>query len=338
MRYVVVGASAAGLAAMRAIQREDASAEIIAISAESAPFYFRPMVVELISRGGFAHDMKMAPPSLEKVDWRLGVKVTKVEPKQNKVWLTNGESIEYDFLILASGSKPDLSYLKPYLRFVDPVHSHTDMVRIQRKLGDGTVLVTGGGYVAIEVIRQLHNRGNKVLYFAQPDYFWTRHLPGVESNDIEALLKAVGVPPEYGVEIVDVIDWDGSRYAVTDSQNRTHIVDAILAIPVEVPEVEFLQGSGIHCEEGVIVDEQLCTNIPNVFACGDCAQVLDLKHQINRVNFGWRSAEKQGELAGQNAVGKNVVYIPNSQDFYFLDLLGKNLLDRWADVNHTPLA
>ncbi|MDK9700332.1 MAG: NAD(P)/FAD-dependent oxidoreductase [bacterium] len=330
MHYVVLGAGAAGIAALRAIHREEPSAKLTCITTEPAPFYFRPMLVELFARSAFNHDAGKVPIGLEAVDWHFGARVMTIAPKENVVKLATGEAITYDFLIIATGSKADLSFVEPFREVVNVLHSYSDLIRLKKNLQFGEVLVIGGGYVAIEIIRQLHNRGNSVTYFARPDYFWPREVPGVTASDIEQILTGVAVPPQFDNEVVDVVDWNGTQYSVIDKKGQRHMVDVILAIPVETPNIGLLKGSGIRCEEGVIVNEELRTNIPNIFAAGDCAQVLDLKHQINRVNFGWRSAEKQGELAGQNAVGKNVVYVPSSQDFYFLDLLGKSLLDRWA--------
>ncbi len=332
MRYTIIGAGAAGLAAVRAIYREEPTATITVISSEPAPFYFRPMLVELFQRDQFSHDTAKPPQSLESIQWRVGANVSSLDPQSNTVTLSTGEKIGYDFLIIASGSIPDLEFIAPFWLPIHTVHNFASVARLKRVLGSGEVLVIGGGYVAIEIIRQLHNRGNKIHFFTRSDLLWKRELPGVSEKDIVELLNGVGVSPQFDTEIVDAIDLNGQHIAIIDNHGKTTTVEAVIAVPEEVPNIEFLNGSGIGCDEGILVNEELRTNIPNVFACGDCAQVLDVKNQINRINFGWRSAEKQGEIAGRNAAGKATVYIPNSEDFYFLDLLGKNLLDRWANL------
>lgn len=330
MRYVIIGAGAAGLSAARTIFKEEAQAEVTVISQEFSPFYFRPMLVELFNRDGFSHNLHQAPHSLEKVKWELGNRVSSVEPKKNLVILSNQRTISYDFLIIASGAYADTSYLNGIERFVYTIHQYTDVVRLKRQLTNASeVIVTGGGYIAIEVIRQLYLRGLKISFYARPDLFWPKELPGVTVEDIVKLLNGVNVPPQFDLWITDVYDYDGISYTVVLNDGTTKQVQAIIAVPAEKPNVNFLKGSGINIDEGIVVNEELRTNIPNIFACGDCAQVLDLHRNINRTNFGWRSAEKQGEIAGCNAVGKNQIFIPTTQDFYFLDLLGKNLFDRW---------
>ncbi|MCX7834878.1 MAG: NAD(P)/FAD-dependent oxidoreductase [bacterium] len=333
MRYVIIGAGAAGLSATQTILKEDNQADITVITEEFGPFYFRPMLVELLHRENFIHNIYKVPQSLEIVHWELGARVSSVEPKNNRVLLSNQKSISYDFLVIASGSFPDISYLKGFERFVRTIHSYSDVRRLKQELTHAReVIVTGGGYIAVEIIRQLYLRGLKVYFYARPDLFWPKELPGVTVEDVVRLLEGVDIAPQFDVWITDVYDRDGTTYTVVFNDGSVKYVQSIIAVPAEVPNVAFLQGSGIHIDEGIVVNEELRTNIPNVFACGDCAQVFDLHNNVNRTNFGWRSAEKQGEIAGRNAVGKNQIFIPTTQDFYFLDLLGKNLFNRWIGM------
>jgi NADPH-dependent 2,4-dienoyl-CoA reductase/sulfur reductase-like enzyme len=78
---------------------------------------------------------------------------------------------------------------------------------------------------------------------------------------------------------------------------------------------------------GVLVDEYLRTNVSNVYAAGDCAEVYDVNRRESRINFGWRSAIKLGQLAGENMAGGGKVYIKNIEDYFGL-LYGTTLLER----------
>lgn len=336
MKYVVIGAGAAGQGAVRTIIKEDSRAEVTVITQEHAPFYFRPMIVDLINRSGFTHDLAKPPQNFESVHWILGHRVKSIDPKKNQVLLSNKQIVSYDFLVIATGSISDIEYLNGFQKYLLTVHTYPDIIRIKRQIENAKkVVVTGGGYIAVEIIRQLRLRKIEVIYIARADLFWPKDHPGISSNDIVKLLSGVDAAPQFENWIVDVYDFDGVSHTVVFHDGSSVVVDAILAVPSEVPNIGFLQGSGIQTDEGIVVNEELRTNIPNIFACGDCAQVLDLHRNVNRINFGWRSAEKQGEIAGTNAVGKQVIYVPTTQDFYFLDLLGKNLFDRWLG-SETP--
>jgi NADPH-dependent 2,4-dienoyl-CoA reductase/sulfur reductase-like enzyme len=94
-----------------------------------------------------------------------------------------------------------------------------------------------------------------------------------------------------------------------------------------LPVVHFLEGSGVKVGAGILVDEYLLTNVSNIFAAGDCAEVFDINRRESRINFGWRSAMKQGQLAGENMAGGGKLYIRNTEDYFGL-LYGSPLLER----------
>jgi len=94
-----------------------------------------------------------------------------------------------------------------------------------------------------------------------------------------------------------------------------------------LPAVGFLSGSGVKIGIGIVVDDYFRTSVPNIYAAGDCAELFDKETRAARINFGWRSAIKQGRLAGENMAGGGKRYIPEESD-YFWALFGPALLDR----------
>src|SRR5665647_3429632 len=87
----------------------------------------------------------------------------------------------------------------------------------------------------------------------------------------------------------------GSRSVAT-----TIRCNLIVVATERLPNIGFLEGSGVKAGAGVLVDEYLRTNVSNIYAAGDCAEVYDINRRESRINFGWRSAIKQGQLAGEN--------------------------------------
>jgi len=94
-----------------------------------------------------------------------------------------------------------------------------------------------------------------------------------------------------------------------------------------VPAVGFLAGSGVETGAGVLVDDRLAANVPGVYAAGDAAELFDWTLGRSRINFGWRSAIKQGRLAGENMAGGNR-FLRGEESDYFWVLFGQPLLDR----------
>ena len=140
-------------------------------------------------------------------------------------------------------------------------------------------------------------------------------------------LRSRGVKVHEGTEIADVNDVDGKNFEVVTAGGGTIRCHLIVVATERLPSVGFLEGSGVKAGAGVLVDEYLRTNVSNIYAAGDCAEVYDINRRESRINFGWRSAIKQGQLAGENMAGGGKVYIKNSEDYFGL-LYGTPLLER----------
>jgi len=151
------------------------------------------------------------------------------------------------------------------------------------------------------------------------------------SGEVESLvtgqLRSRGVKVHEGTEISDVIDVDGKNFDVVTAGGSTVRCQLIVVATERLPNISFLEGSGVKTGSGILVDEYLRTNVSNIFAAGDCAEVYDINRRESRINFGWRSAIKQGQLAGENMAGGAKVYIRNTEDYFGL-LYGTSLLER----------
>jgi NADPH-dependent 2,4-dienoyl-CoA reductase/sulfur reductase-like enzyme len=102
---------------------------------------------------------------------------------------------------------------------------------------------------------------------------------------------------------------------------------AVVVATERLPAIGFLSGSGVNVGTGIVVDDHLLTSVPNIYASGDCAELFDKETRTVRINFGWRSAIKQGRLAGENMAGAGKRFVREESD-YFWALFGPALLDR----------
>lgn len=332
MRYLIIGCGAAGVNAAKSIRIYDQASDISLISCEFKPFYIKPALVDFLAGNIGADNLfyqKTSP--LDTVELVTGKHVVKVTPSTNEIHLSNGEVLSYTFLLIASGTRPRLD--PPLMQHVDKIctlNTFTDALRIRSRIqGTSTAVVYGGGYQALELVRALHRRGVEVTYLTFSDRFWSLNLPGIAPKDLRAKLNERGVSLIEDDPIVDILDMDGVTYRVITSSSREVDVQLIVSALGAEPNVEFLQGSGVEIDRGILVAEDMRTNISNIYAAGDVAQVYDINRHLNRMNFGWLSAGEQGTMAGGNMAGRSDVYIPDA-DTYFLQLYGKRLLDRWA--------
>jgi len=332
MHHIIIGCGSAGRAALFAIRKNDPEAQVTVISDEADPFYLRPFLGYYLISDKLPESQKMADEDLSGVagvDFRLGVKVSKVLAKENSVELSDGSRLNYNFLLVSSGTRywPQEFALDGIQTLM--LKTKTDALRLKwESERASSVLVYGGGYQALELVRIFHFKKKKVRWISPPGFFWPRQLPYVTAGEVREKVEELGIDLRLNRQVVHVLDLDGRRYRTTDDAGETFDADLIVLAPHEVPRVDFLMGSGVHIDRGVLVNEELRTNIPNVFAAGDCAQVYDLNSGQSVTNFGWKSAARQGMVAGENMAGRDSVIIP-SQDEYILNLMGKKLLERW---------
>jgi NADPH-dependent 2,4-dienoyl-CoA reductase/sulfur reductase-like enzyme len=265
------------------------------------------------------------------VEVRAGCRVARVFPHESRVLLSEGTSLYFDRLLLATGGAPRLEGYAARLRNkVQTLASLADAVRVTR-LGlarDALVLVSGEGHTGLEAVRAFVKLGCKVVYLTSHTRFWNPRSPVARS---QVLQKLVGEKVEvlFDEAVLDVLDLNGEGYRVVTSSRRALDVGLVCEARELSPSVDFLEGSGVVVDHGVVVDLELRTNFDNVYAAGDVAQVFDDQGNWHRINFGWTSAGRQGQVAGSNLVhggGKLV----SSEEPFFGELQGSKLLERWA--------
>lgn len=331
MRYIIVGCGAAGFSAAKEIRDLDSKNEIVLISDEVNPFYIRPAICDFLSGEIKESDLFFKTESVsEGIITISGKKVLRVLTDENAVVLSDGKKEKYNFLLLATGGKQKFPQkLLTHREKIFTLKTFSDAYRIKEKIQNASrMLVFGGGYVGVELLRALKRRKTEIIYLSKPELFWPSGLTDISKEKMEKKLKDEGISVFLDEGINDIIDNDGKEYSVfTDRGKEIRCQFIGLALGLE-PDIDFLAGSGIKCDKGILVSEELRTNIANIYAAGDVAQVYDINKKINKINFGWYSASVQGKTAGQNMAGRNVIYI-SDEDKFFHKLYGKRLVERW---------
>jgi NADPH-dependent 2,4-dienoyl-CoA reductase/sulfur reductase-like enzyme len=332
MRYLILGSGPAGIAAAKGARRLDKDAEVVIATEEYSAPYLRPSLADLVS--GERELAGIADPQgkdLAALNIRLlaGKRARRVDSAKNRVAFSDGSEETYNFLCIATGGRPIL----PAALMGAPgsflfLNSLADAQRVrERAMRSDITVVYGPGYLGIEAARALRKVGNQVIWINPGLPRFGNPISGdVEARVVEQL-RAKGVKTKEGTEIADVIDVDGRSYDVVTTGGEQLRCSLIIVATERLPGVGFLEGSGVKAGAGVLVSEYLGTNVSNIYAAGDCAEVYDVNRRESRINFGWRSAIKQGELAGENMAGGGKVYIRNTEDYFGL-LFGKPLLER----------
>ncbi|MGB7630265.1 MAG: FAD-dependent oxidoreductase [Candidatus Deferrimicrobium sp.] len=332
MRYLILGGGPAGIAAAKTIRKGKPDAEIILATDETDAPYLRPLLPDLIL--GDAVDGTILDPQgqdlAEKGVRRLtGRRAVRLDVGKRMVDFSDGTGEGYDVLLVSTGGKPDVpAPLRKDLPAIRVFDSREDALAIrERAARPGTAVVYGPGYLAIEACRALRGAKKEVVWI-QPDLpKYGYPIAGELEASILDDVRNRGARILDGEDIVRAWKKDADTTVVL-TRGGEEIPCSLLVVATERrPSVGFLAGSGLMVGTGVLVDDFLRTSVPNVYAAGDCAEFADKPTGVGRINFGWRSAIRQGQLAGENMAGGNKRFGGNEGD-YFWALFGFSLLDR----------
>ena len=332
MRYLILGCGPAGIAAAKAVRKREKDAEIVIATDETASPYLRPLLPDLVS--GDADLSALADPQGEdlaalRIEVRKGKRAAKVDAGSKKVAFADGTSEAYDALLVATGGKPLLPPSAEGMGdHVIPFDSLADAVRIKARASrPGTSVVHGPGFLAIEACRVLRKAGQEVVWLKPGEPRFGNPIAGEFEASVINQIQYRGVALKDGADIAGIARRDGDTVAVRTTGGEEIRCGLVVVAGERLPCVGFLEGSGVKVGTGVLVDDYLRTNVHGIHAAGDCAELFDRESGTGRINFGWRSAIKQGQLAGENMSGGGKLYIRSREDYLWL-LFGPSLLER----------
>jgi NAD(P)H-nitrite reductase large subunit len=311
-KLVIIGMGVASIAAVEAIRGFDSSSEIILISKDPHGYYSLPGLAYFLANE--ISETSLMPFS-EADFQRLNVRrimgqVTRLDPTTHQVILALGESLNYDCLLLATGSQAVLPNIPGItLEGVVTLDNLEDALKIAHLCKRvRTAVVVGGGITALEIVEGLVDQGLKVHYLLRGTHYWSNVLNETESELVEAHLKKVGVQIHYNTELAEICGEGGKVSGiVTRSGKRINCGMVGIAIGV-LPRKELAEAAGLKTERGVLVDEYLQTSQPDILAAGDVAQVFDPITKRSSLDTLWWVAREQGRVAGLNMAGKKTAY------------------------------
>lgn len=312
MHYVIIGNGGAGLRAAQTIRERDTAGEITIVDREPHPCYYRMRLPDYISGRRERDSVFVVKEDFyreKNIRFLGGKTVSEVRTREKAVLLETGEEIPYDRLLIASGARPrDLSVPGAdldgvvYLRTLDQAE---DIIRRGRKARVAVAL--GGGLLGVEMARAFNEMGLRTHYLIREDRFWPQMLDAAGSGLVEKVLEGKGIllHKEEGIE--EILGEKGKMRGVRTTSGKELEGDLLgVAIGV-VSNLDFLEGSGLETDRGIIVDHRLRSNFPEIYAAGDVAQALDRASGEHRIVTSWLNAQRQGEIAGVNMSGGDAV-------------------------------
>jgi NAD(P)H-nitrite reductase large subunit len=310
MRYVIVGASAAGISAIETIRRRDPKAEITVISDEKS-IYSRPLLAFYLA-GQLGEEKLVYRPH----DFYKSLKIELISGRAKaldvekcRVELEDGRKVEYDKLLLATGASPRFPKAEGIkrdgvfgLRRIEDAQGILERVPKARQAA-----VLGAGLVGLKAAAALKARGLDVTVLVGSRHVLSQMLDETSSQVFRELFEKNGVRIVTGVKPTAVIG-DGKIEAVEVDKGERFPCELVVVGKGVDPNLELVEGTSIQKDYGVLVDEHCRTNIENIYAAGDVAQAPDIVRGEPWINALWPCAVEQGRIAALNMVDEETVY------------------------------
>lgn len=308
MHFVIIGNGIAGITAARQIRKLSPDHTITVISAETDYFFSRTALMYIYMGHMRFEDTKPYEDwfwKKNRIELRRGF-VKKVEPEYRRLLFEDGSTLHFDKLLIASGSKSNkFGWPGQDLAGVQGLYHYQDLENMERhSAGLRRAVIVGGGLIGIEMAEMFHSRHIPVTFLVREKNFWDVVLPLEEAQMINRHILENGIDLRLETELKEILpDAQGKVRAIVTNKGET-IECGFVGLTVGVsPNIAFLQGSGIETDRGVLVNEHLETNIPGIFAAGDCAQLRMPRPGRRPIEAVWYTGRMMGETAAYNMVG-----------------------------------
>ncbi len=327
MRIVIVGNGVAGITAARYV-RKLSDHDIVVVSDETDYFFSRTALM-------YVYMGHLRPQDLKPYeDWfwakncigLLRARVAGVRFEDKALFTTDGHTLPYDRLVIATGSLPNkFGWPGQDLEGVQGLYHWQDLERMERySVGLERAVIVGGGLIGVEMAEMFHSRGIPVTFLVREQGFWDVVLPPEEAALVGRHIREHGIDLRLGTELREILPDERGRCRAVITSRGEEIPCGFVGLTVGVrPNVDFLAGTPLEIERGILVNEYLQTNLPDVYAIGDCAQLRQAPPGRRPIEAVWYTARAMGETVAYTLCGQPTPYAPgvwfNSAKFFDIE-------------------
>ncbi len=327
MHVVIIGNGISGVTVARFV-RKLSNHRITLISGETDYFFSRTALMYVY----MGHLRLEDTQPYERWFWEknrielLRAWVERINPVSKTLRTADGLELKYDKLVIATGSKPNMPGIPgENLEGVQGLYSIQDLEKMEvASRGLHQAVITGGGLIGVEMAEMLHSRGIPVTFLVREAGFWGNILPREESQMVDRHLKEKGIDLRLNTELERIEGDSQGKVCAVWTKGGERISCGFVGLTTGVhPNIAFLEGSGIECRRGVLVDAYLETNIPDHFAAGDCAELRTPLPGRAPVEAMWYTGRIMGETLAYTLCGQFYRYDPgiwyNSAKFFDIE-------------------
>ena len=304
--YVILGNGAAGLSAAKAIRERDKTGSIVMISNEPYSTYNRPMLTKSMVAKLDADEIAVEPKEWyenNNIYQVLGKEVLAIDTEQKEIALSDETKLKYTKLIYALGSE---CFIPPIPGADKPqtvaIRRMSDIEKIETMLPDvENVVVIGGGVLGLEAAWEMKKARKNVTVLELAPQIMGRQLDAAASEMLTAISESNGISIHTGVQIAS-IEGEEKVTGVKLGDGTVFAADLVIVSAGVRANTAIAKKAGIAINRGVVVNEKMETGVPDIYACGDCAEYDGINYAI------WPQALEQGRTAGANAAGDSLTY------------------------------
>ncbi len=330
MKFLIVGSGPAGIFAAETIRRRDTAHSITVVSRDSTLAHSPVMLTYFITGGPSQDTLFFRDPSWagrKRINVRLDCQAVGLHAGSKKLIVGDGEEISYDRVLIATGSSPiSLPIPGVEAKGVICLRNISDAETI---LGGRPnlreTIIIGGGFIGLKLACHLRERDVEVTILEKEPKLAPRMLDQKASLLIGNKLRKHGIRVETDVEVAEFLNENGWVTGVMMKDGSTFSCQSVIQAVGVRPNTQFLADSGIDLQGGILVNERMETNVPEVYAAGDVAMTIDSISSERLNNATWPAATRQGTVAGWNMAGGNRTYIHNFP-LNALDLFGLRVM------------
>ncbi len=324
---VIIGNGISGITAARHI-RKLSDYKITVISSETPHFFSRTALMYIYM--GHLKFENTKPYE----DWfwkknRIDLvfdHAEKIQTEKKYVQLQSGKNIYYDDIIIATGSQSNLyGWPGQGLKGVQGLYSYQDLQKMEESTrGIKKAVIVGGGLIGIEMAEMLCTRNIQVTFLVREPAFWNNVLPLREASMISRHILSHGVDLKNNQELKEILSDENGKVKSINTRDGEQIACDFVGLTVGVqPNISLVENSDISVNKGILVNEFLETNIPHVYAIGDCVERLNALDGRQSVEQVWYTGRMMGEVIAQTICGEKTKYEPgpwfNSAKFFDIE-------------------
>jgi nitrite reductase (NADH) large subunit len=330
-RYVIIGASAAGSSAAETLRRHAPKAQITVVSDEKIT-YSKPLLsYYLAGHLGEEQLFFKAPDFYERYGiQRIHARAVGLRPEKSIVELSDGQKLQYDKLLLATGAAPRFPKVEGIRREgVFGLRKLEDAQGILARLpSTKRAVVLGGGLVGLKAAAALKERGLSVTVLVDSPHVLSQMIDESSARIFEKIFEQNGVTIYTKAKPVAVLGTQRIEGVQLASGEVVECDVVVVGKGVDT-RLELLEGTPIRKDYGVLVDDYLRTSVENIYAAGDVAQARDVLRGEPWINALWPCAVEQGRVAALNMLGRAMSYRAsmrmNSVQFFGVPVISAGL-------------